>query len=133
MNTTQAVFSFPCNKVVYIQCHVHNLYVNTLYKCFIAMLLFCDFFFYIFKERNGGFLGVGKKKLICSNCYYMFCMFFQGFFFQLIECSIFAFTIFWVFGLSRLTSEGIHDLYMWSLLECMLKKFWPCFSVHLCL
>lgn len=42
---------------------------------------------------------------------FVFSCFFRVFF-QLIECSIFAFTNFGVFGLSRLTSEGIHDLYM---------------------
>lgn len=108
MNTTQAVFSFPCNKVVYIQCHVHNLYVNTLYKCFIAILLF-DFFF--FKKWGGGGFGSWEEKVNLQLLFFLR-VFFRFFFFQLIECSIFAFTIFWVFGLSRLTSEGIHDLYM---------------------
>lgn len=110
-NTTQSVFSFPCkcNKVVYIQCQVHYMYVNTLYKCFIANLLWhCGFFFTFFKKEMFFWGFFVKKKLISS--YYLFCMFFGVF--CLINCSIFSFNIFGVFELSHLTSKVIHDLYM---------------------
>lgn len=91
---------------LYIYMYVYYICVNILYGIiFLLLIYYFDFFFYIFEERNV-FLGVFvDKKIIFSNF-----LFFR--FFCLINCLIFLFKIFWVFGLFYLISKVIYKLYI---------------------